>query len=60
MCLDPEPPHAGPAIARTSSFGCSAVDGRIGIVDTRDVAAVAAGKAQALSLVAQSSAEAFS
>jgi uncharacterized protein YbjT (DUF2867 family) len=31
-----------PAIATTSSFGSSAGDGRIGMVDTRDVAAVAA------------------
>ncbi len=32
-----------PAIARTSSFGSSAGTGRIGMVDARDVAAVAAG-----------------
>jgi uncharacterized protein YbjT (DUF2867 family) len=31
-----------PAIANTSSFGSSAGEGRIGMVDTRDVAAVAA------------------
>jgi uncharacterized protein YbjT (DUF2867 family) len=31
-----------PAIATTSSFGSSAGDGRVGMVDTRDVAAVAA------------------
>jgi len=31
-----------PAIAKTGSFGSSAGDGRIGMVDTRDVAAVAA------------------
>ncbi len=31
-----------PGIARTSSFGSSAGDGRIGLIDTRDVAAVAA------------------
>lgn len=31
-----------PAIAKTSSFGSSAGDGRVGMVDTRDVAAVAA------------------
>ena len=31
-----------PAIAKTSSFGSSTGDGRIGMVDTRDVAAVAA------------------
>lgn len=31
-----------PAIAKTSSFGSAAGDGRIGMVDTRDVAAVAA------------------
>ena len=31
-----------PSIAETSSFGSSAGDGRIGMVDTRDVAAVAA------------------
>ncbi len=32
-----------PAIATTSSFGSSTGDGRVGMVDTRDVAAVAAG-----------------
>jgi uncharacterized protein YbjT (DUF2867 family) len=32
-----------PAIARTSSFGSSAGTGRIGMIDARDVAAVAAG-----------------
>jgi uncharacterized protein YbjT (DUF2867 family) len=31
-----------PAIAKTSSFGSSTGDGRVGMVDTRDVAAVAA------------------
>jgi uncharacterized protein YbjT (DUF2867 family) len=31
-----------PAIAKTSSFGSSAGDGRVGLIDTRDVAAVAA------------------
>ena len=31
-----------PAIAKTSSFGSSAGDGHVGMVDTRDVAAVAA------------------
>jgi hypothetical protein len=31
-----------PAIAKTSSFGSSTGDGRVGVVDTRDVAAVAA------------------
>lgn len=31
-----------PAIAKTSSFGASAGDGRVGMVDARDVAAVAA------------------
>ena len=31
-----------PAIARTSSFGSSAGDGRVGMIDARDVAAVAA------------------
>jgi uncharacterized protein YbjT (DUF2867 family) len=31
-----------PAIVRTSSFGSSTGDGRVGMVDTRDVAAVAA------------------
>ena len=31
-----------PSIAKTSSFGSSAGDGRIGMIDTRDVAAVAA------------------
>jgi uncharacterized protein YbjT (DUF2867 family) len=31
-----------PAIARTSSFGSAAGDGRVGMIDTRDVAAVAA------------------
>ena len=31
-----------PMIARTSSFGSSTGDGRIGLIDTRDVAAVAA------------------
>jgi len=31
-----------PAIAKTSSFGSSAGDGRVGMVDTRDVAAFAA------------------
>ena len=31
-----------PAIAKTSSFGSSAGEGRVGMVDTRDVAAVAA------------------
>ncbi|HEY5358012.1 MAG TPA: NmrA family NAD(P)-binding protein [Streptosporangiaceae bacterium] len=31
-----------PAIARTSSFGSSAGDGRVGLIDARDVAAVAA------------------
>ena len=31
-----------PVIARTSSFGSSAREGRVGLVDTRDVAAVAA------------------
>jgi uncharacterized protein YbjT (DUF2867 family) len=31
-----------PAIAATSSFGSAAGDGRVGLVDTRDVAAVAA------------------
>jgi uncharacterized protein YbjT (DUF2867 family) len=31
-----------PAIARTSSFGSSTGDGRIGMIDARDVAAVAA------------------
>jgi len=31
-----------PAIARTGSFGSSTGDGRVGMVDTRDVAAVAA------------------
>jgi uncharacterized protein YbjT (DUF2867 family) len=33
---------AAPSIARTSSFGSAARDGRIGMIDTRDVAAVAA------------------
>src|ERR1700691_4400058 len=32
---------AAPSIAKTSSFGSSAGDGRVGMVDTRDVAAVA-------------------
>src|SRR6201996_3776227 len=32
-----------PAIKRTGGFGSSAGDGRVGMVDTRDVAAVAAG-----------------
>jgi uncharacterized protein YbjT (DUF2867 family) len=32
----------GPAIAATDSFGSSAGDGQIGLIDTRDVAAVAA------------------
>src|SRR5712664_2651457 len=36
-----------PAIAKTSSFGSSAGKGRSGLVDTRDVAAVAAGIAAA-------------
>jgi uncharacterized protein YbjT (DUF2867 family) len=31
-----------PAIAKTSSFGSSARDGRVGLIDARDVAAVAA------------------
>ena len=31
-----------PAIARTGSFGSSAADGRVGLIDSRDVAAVAA------------------
>ena len=31
-----------PAIAKTGSFGSSAGDGRVGMVDTRDVAAFAA------------------
>ncbi len=30
-----------PAIAKTSSFGASTGDGRVGMIDTRDVAAVA-------------------
>jgi uncharacterized protein YbjT (DUF2867 family) len=33
---------AAPAIAKTSSFGSAARDGRVGMIDTRDVAAVAA------------------
>jgi uncharacterized protein YbjT (DUF2867 family) len=33
---------AGPSIAKTSSFGSAARDGRVGMIDTRDVAAVAA------------------
>jgi uncharacterized protein YbjT (DUF2867 family) len=32
---------AGPSIAKTSSFGSAARDGRVGMIDTRDVAAVA-------------------
>ena len=36
-----------PAIARTSSFGSSAGDGRIGMIDARDVAATAAAIATA-------------
>jgi uncharacterized protein YbjT (DUF2867 family) len=32
----------GPAIAKTSSFGSVAGDGRVGMIDARDVAAVAA------------------
>ena len=31
-----------PAIAKTSSFGASTGDGRVGMIDTRDVAAIAA------------------
>lgn len=37
-----------PAIAKTSSFGSSTGDGRIGMVETRDVAAVAAEIAASL------------
>jgi uncharacterized protein YbjT (DUF2867 family) len=33
---------AAPSIAKTSSFGSAARDGRVGMIDTRDVAAVAA------------------
>jgi uncharacterized protein YbjT (DUF2867 family) len=33
---------AAPSIAQTSSFGSAARDGRVGMIDTRDVAAVAA------------------
>jgi len=33
---------AGPSIAETSSFGSAAGDGRVGMIDARDVAAVAA------------------
>jgi uncharacterized protein YbjT (DUF2867 family) len=33
---------AAPSIATTSSFGSSAADGRVGMIDARDVAAVAA------------------
>jgi uncharacterized protein YbjT (DUF2867 family) len=33
---------SAPSIAKTSSFGSAAGDGRIGMIDTRDVAAVAA------------------
>ena len=33
---------AAPSIAKTSSFGSAAGDGRVGMIDTRDVAAVAA------------------
>lgn len=33
---------AAPSIARTSSFGSAARDGRVGMIDARDVAAVAA------------------
>jgi uncharacterized protein YbjT (DUF2867 family) len=33
---------AAPSIANTSSFGSAARDGRVGMIDTRDVAAVAA------------------
>ena len=33
---------AAPSIAKTSSFGSAARDGRVGMIDTRDVAAIAA------------------
>ena len=33
---------AAPSIAQTSSFGSAARDGQVGMIDTRDVAAVAA------------------
>ena len=36
-----------PAMVRTSTFGSSAADGRVGLIDARDVAAVAAQIAQA-------------
>lgn len=36
-----------PAIAKTGSFGSSAADGRVGLIDARDVASVAAKIAQA-------------
>ena len=36
-----------PAIAKTASFGSSAADGRVGLIDSRDVAAVAAQIARA-------------
>jgi uncharacterized protein YbjT (DUF2867 family) len=56
-----------PAIAKTSSFGSAAGKGRTGLVDARDVAAVAAeiaacpaahaGQTQAFSLAADGDAE---
>jgi uncharacterized protein YbjT (DUF2867 family) len=41
-CLHAEHPGPGSAIAKTSSFGSSTGAGRLGMIDARDVAAVAA------------------